>query len=137
MKIAATYENGRVFAHFGHTAQFKIYEAENGQVKHARVVDTNGTGHGALAGMLTALGVDVLICGGIGGGAQQALARAGIALCAGVEGDTDAAVESYLKGTLQYAQSANCDHHHEGETHECGAHGCGEHGCGEHGCHGN
>ena len=41
---------------------------------HSEVVDTNGSGHGALAGVLNALNADVLICGGIGGGAQTALA---------------------------------------------------------------
>ena len=57
MKIAVTYENGQVFQHFGHTEQFKVYEVENGQVSDAKVVDTNGSGHGALAGMLQELEV--------------------------------------------------------------------------------
>ena len=26
MKLAVTYENGQVFQHFGHTAQFKLYD---------------------------------------------------------------------------------------------------------------
>ena len=50
MKIAVTYENGQVFQHFGHTEQFKIYEAAEGKVVSARVVETGGSGHGALAG---------------------------------------------------------------------------------------
>lgn len=49
MKIAVTYENGQVFQHFGHTEQFKLYEVEDGQVRASQVVDTNGSGHGALA----------------------------------------------------------------------------------------
>ena len=77
MKIAVTYENGQVFQHFGHTAQFKIYEAQEGRVLSSQVVDTNGSGHGALAGFLQAQGVDTLVCGGIGGGAKTALAQAG------------------------------------------------------------
>ena len=52
MKIAVTYENGQVFQHFGHTAQFKIYEAQEGRVLPSQVVDTNGSGHGALAAFL-------------------------------------------------------------------------------------
>ena len=36
------------------------------KIRH--LVDTNGSGHGALAGVLNALNADVLICGGIGGG---------------------------------------------------------------------
>ena len=91
MKIAVTYENGQVFQHFGHTAQFKLYDVENGAVASSQVVDTNGSGHGALAGFLQDHQVDALICGGIGGGAQMALAEAGIRLYAGCPGDADAA----------------------------------------------
>jgi len=126
MKIAVTYENGNVFGHFGHTEQFKLYEVENGAVVSSRVVDTNGSGHGALAGFLQVHGVDCLICGGIGGGAQMALAEAGIKLYAGCAGDADQRVAELLAGTLAYADSATCDHHH-GEGHTCGDHGCGAH----------
>ena len=135
MKIAVTYENGNVFQHFGHTAQFKLYDVENGAVVSSEVVDTNGSGHGALAGLLGQQGVDCLICGGIGGGAQMALAEAGIRLYAGCSGDADQRVAELLNGTLQFAQEATCDHHH-GEDHACGDHGCGhhseEHHCGHH-----
>ena len=133
MKIAATYENGQIFQHFGHTAQFKLYDVENGAVVSAQVVDTNGSGHGALAGFLAANGVNSLICGGIGGGAQMALAEAGIQLYAGCSGDADQRVDELLAGTLQFAQAATCDHHH-GAEHTCGDHGCGshDHTCGHH-----
>ena len=70
MKIAVTYEDGQIFQHFGHTAQFKVYETADGKILSSRIVDTNGSGHGALAGFLAAQGVDTLICGGIGGGAD-------------------------------------------------------------------
>ena len=135
MKIAVTYQNGQIFQHFGHTEQFKIYTAENGKVIDSKVIDTNGSGHGALAGLLSALGVDTLICGGIGGGAQMALAEAGITRDGGVNGSCDAAVEALLGGTLGFDPNVTCDHHdHHGEGHTCGSHGCGSHGCG-HNCH--
>ncbi|MBE6771694.1 MAG: dinitrogenase iron-molybdenum cofactor biosynthesis protein [Ruminococcaceae bacterium] len=128
MKIAVTYENGDVFQHFGHTKQFKIYEAENGKVINSAVVDTNGSGHGALAGFLAANGVDVLICGGIGMGAQNALADAGIKLYGGVYGDADIAVAALLGGNIVYNPNVKCDHHgHGAEGHVCGSHGCGNH----------
>ena len=130
MKIAVTYENGQIFQHFGHTEQFKIYTAENGKIINSKVIDTNGSGHGALAGLLSSLFVDALICGGIGGGAQTALAEAGIKLYGGVSGDCDAAVEALLGGTLGFNPNVKCDHHdHHGEGHTCGNHGCG------HNCH--
>ena len=129
MKIAVTYENGNVFQHFGHTEQFKLYDVQDGKVVSSQVVDTNGSGHGALAGFLAAHQVEALICGGIGGGAQMALAQAGIRLYAGCSGDADTRVAELLAGTLVSAAEATCDHHH-GEEHTCGDHGCGRHGHG-------
>ena len=130
MKIAVTYENGEIFQHFGHTETFKIYDIADGKVVSAEVVDTNGSGHGALAGFLVAHGVATLICGGIGGGAQNALAQAGIRLCGGVSGNADEAVNALLAGNLGYNPNVHCDHH----DHEAG-HSCGDHGCGSHSCH--
>ena len=129
MKIAVTYQSGLIFQHFGHTASFKIYEVENNEVISAVVVDTNGSGHGALAGFLAAQSVDTLICGGIGGGAQMALANAGIKLYGGVSGDADDAVEALLSGELNYNPCVRCSHHEHGEGHSCGDHGCGSHSC--------
>lgn len=133
MKIAATYENGNIFQHFGKSAQFKVYEIKNGAIVSAQVVDTNGSGHGALAGFLTAHQVEALICGGIGPGAQQALAAAGIKLYAGQTGSADEAAQALANGTLVAGSAPTCnhrhDHHHEGF---CGAHGCGSHSCGNH-----
>ena len=128
MKIAVTYENGNIFQHFGHTAQFKVYEAENGRVVSENILDTNGSGHGALASLLRQQGIDVLICGGIGGGARIALMEAGIAIYGGASGDADEAVELFLSGALIYNPNARCSHHH-GEGHACGSHGCGSHSC--------
>ena len=129
MKIAATYDNGNIFQHFGKTEFFKVYEVEDNKVVSSEVIGSNGTGHGALAGLLAEQGISVLICGGIGGGAQSALAEAGIELCSGAQGDADAAVEAYLKGEL-VSTGVNCDHHHE-EGHSCGSHEDG-HSCGGH-----
>lgn len=130
MRIAVAYDNGEIFQHFGHTEQFKVYDIEEGKILSSEVVSTNGSGHGALAGVLGALNADVLICGGIGGGAQMALAQAGIRLFGGVSGDADKAVEAYLSGTLAYNPNVQCNHH--GEHHHGGT--CGEHGCGSHTC---
>lgn len=139
MKIAVTYENGQVFQHFGHTAQFKVYEIADGKVSSSEVVDTMGQGHGALAGVLNVLNVDALICGGIGMGAQNALRAAGIKFYAGVSGLADDAVQAYLAGALDYDPNTVCNHHSEG--HNCGEHGaehnCAhhDHSCGGHSCH--
>ena len=127
MKIAVTYENGNVFQHFGKTESFKVYEVEDNQVVSSEVISSGGLGHEALAGLLANQDVDVLICGGIGEGAQAALAEAGVELCSGAQGDVDEAVAAYLKGEL-VSTGVNCDHHH-GEEHSCGDHEEG-HSCG-------
>lgn len=133
MRIAVTYENGDIFQHFGHTEQFKVYDVQDGKIISSEVVSTNGSGHDALAGVLNALQADVLICGGIGGGAQAALAAAGIRLYGGTSENADQAVEAFLKGELDYNPDVQCNHH--GEHHHEG--NCGEHGCGEHNCSGH
>ena len=138
MKIAVTYENGQIFQHFGHTEQFKIYDTDDSKILSQAVVSTNGSGHGALAALLHNLNVDVLICGGIGGGAKAALADAGIKLYGGASGSCDAAVQALLAGNLGYNPEVKCSHHdHEhGESgHTCSEHGCGGHSCGGHSCH--
>ena len=125
MKIAVTYDNGNVFQHFGRTENFKVYEVEDNKVISSEIIGSNGIGHGALAGLLADEEIEVLICGGIGAGAQNALAEAGITLVAGAEGNTDDVVASYLAGEL-ISTGANCDHHDHEEGHSCGDHGCGD-----------
>ena len=134
MRIAVTYDKGEIFQHFGHTEEFKVYEVEDNKVVSSQVVGSEGQGHGALASLLSGKGIDVLICGGIGGGAQAALAERGIELCSGASGSADEAVEAYLRGELQSA-GCTCDHH--GEGHTCGDHedgDCHSGGC-QGGCH--
>ncbi len=134
MIIAVTYEDGQVFQHFGHSEYFKIYEAEDGRIVKEEVYSTNGQGHGALADFLHEYSVDALICGGIGGGARNALAEMGIELYPGVSGKADDAVEALLKGNLAYNPDTVCAHHHQEGGHDCGNHdhGCGGHSCGSH-----
>ena len=108
MKIAVPFEDGQVFQHFGRSAQFKFYEAENGQLLRTEVIPTNGQGHGALAGFLVQHGADVVLCGGIGTGAQVALMQAGIQLFGGLSGAADAAVADYLAGKLVFDPDIHC-----------------------------
>lgn len=129
MRIAVTYENGNIFQHFGHTEQFKLYDVGGGTIVNTRIMNTDGSGHGMLADFLKQAQTDALICGGIGMGAQMALAEAGIRLYAGVQGDADAAAEALAAGRLRYDPEARCDHHqhHDGD---CGHDHCAEHRCG-------
>ena len=128
MIIAVSYENGEVFQHFGHSEQFKLYEVADGKIVNTDVIATNGSGHEALAGWLNGQKADILLCGGIGDGAKQALAQADIRVFGGVTGKADEAAQALLDGTLDYDPGVCCTHH--GAGHSCGG-GCG--GC--HGCH--
>ncbi len=130
--IAVTYENGNVFQHFGHTEQFQLFTTEDGKIISDEVVSTNGNGHSLLADFLVVHGVSVLICGGIGGGAKQALAEKNIALFGGVSGETKKAVEDYLAGNLAYNPDVACSHHGEHDHEHCGEH---DHNCGSHDHH--
>lgn len=140
MRIALTYADGQVFQHFGHTRQFKIYDINADQILAEQIVDVEGEGHGALGGFLKNLDVDVLICGGIGAGAQNALMEAGILFRGGVAGDADAVIRAYMDGTLDYDPNVQCNHHgeghtcghHHGEGHTCGHHHGEGHTCGHH-----
>ena len=131
MRIAVTYENGEIFQHFGHTEQFKLYDVQNGTIIREQIVDTNGSGHGALAGFLKAAQAEALICGGIGMGARMALDEAGIQVYAGVQGKADEAALALAEERLDYDPNARCTHHehHEGD--------CGHEHCEEHQCRGN
>lgn len=122
VRIAVTYEDGNIFQHFGHTEQFKLYDIKDGKITQEQIIDTNGQGHGALSGFLKEAQVDALICGGIGGGAQAALASVGIQLFGGVSGNADDAVKAFLAGNLGFNPDVHCNHHEEG-------HSCGEHHC--------
>ncbi|MEA4920539.1 MAG: NifB/NifX family molybdenum-iron cluster-binding protein [Clostridiaceae bacterium] len=133
MRIAIPYENetGNIFQHFGQTQRFKTYDIENGKVTIATVINTNGSGHGALADILKKCEVDTLICGGIGVGAKRALSEAGIKLYGGATGNADQAISSLINGTLSYDSEIECVHH--GEHHDCT---CGDHEDQKHDCSG-
>lgn len=131
MKIAVTYKEEEVFQHFGQTEQFKVYNVENEKIISSEIIDTNGNGHGALATFLKENQVDILICGGIGGGARTALTEANIKLFPGAKGNADLQVESFLKGSLIYDPNTACAHHGESHEHEANCNGgngiCGGH----------
>lgn len=129
MKIAVTCENHQVFQHFGHTPGFAVFEAENGQIISEKLLSSGESGHGALAMLLAQEKVDVLICGGIGGGAINALRQAFILVVGGAEGDVREVAEAFLNNSLKLRENFRCSHHHHGEGHTCGDHGCGSGSC--------
>lgn len=140
-KIAVPFEEGEVFQHFGHTEQFEIFEVCGDRIIANEIVSPDCGGHGALAGFLAENHVDAVICGGIGGGAKQALTEAGIKVFAGVSGNTDDVVRQFMSGELEAVDEVTCTSHDHG--HSCGGHShdhgeghsCGGHGNGGCSCH--
>ena len=133
MIVAVTYENEKVFQHFGHTKQLKIYDIEDNNIKQERIIEVNENGHGELVELLSNNEVQILICGGIGSGAKEGLEKANIKFYSGVLGDADNAVKNLLNKKLKYNENAHCEYHEHNE------HSCNEHKCNEdkHGCSGN
>lgn len=131
MIVAVTYENGKVFQHYGHCKYFKIYEVSENTITDSAVVTALGSGHEKLADFLRGYNTDVLICGGIGGEALDALEELKISVYPGVSGNADSCVTAFLNGKLNFDPGAKCNHHHE-DGHSCGDHCCcdGDHGCG-------
>ena len=124
MKIAITCENNQVFQHFGHTPGFAVFEVADGKIVSEKMLPSGNSGHGALATLLALEQIEVLICGGIGGGAINALGNAGIKVVGGAAGDVREVAEAFVAGTLQVRENFHCNHHHHGEGHTCGEHGC-------------
>lgn len=102
VRIAVPYDCGDIFQHFGQTKQFKMYDVKDGKLVKEEVAETYGHGHETFVKALLNGRVDVLICGGIGGSAQSAIAEAGIKLYGGICGSADKAVDAYISGKLQY-----------------------------------
>lgn len=130
MKIAITCENGQVFQHFGHTPGFALFNIEDGKATSLGMLSSGETGHGALAGLLADGQIDLLICGGIGGGAINALAEAGIQVIGGASGDVNQVASAFAADILEVNPDFRCHHHDNEPNHHC--HGGGT--CGGH-CH--
>ena len=109
IKIAVTYDGCDIFQHFGQCEEFKIYNVSEGRVVSTETARPVDYAHGALVGFIKRLGVNVLICGGIGGGAQDLLAKEGIRFFAGITGSADEAVNRLLEGKLEYNMHATCE----------------------------
>lgn len=110
MRIAVSYEDGNVFEHVGDTETFKLYDVEDGKVVKTEILKAEGTGRDMVIDFATAHKVEVMICGRICGGAKDALAESGVTTFGCVTGDADAAVEAYIKGTLDDSGTSVCEH---------------------------
>lgn len=124
IKIAVASENEMVTQHFGHCANFNIFEAKDNQIIKSESVPNPGHRRGFLPVFLNDMGVGVIISGGMGGGAIDIFNSKGIEVVVGASGDARAAAEAYLQGSLESTGSVCHEHKHHGE--------CGD---GDHSCH--
>ena len=144
MVIGVTHCCGEVFPHFGRSPEIALYlvDEDSGTVTK-KIVPVGENGHEGIAVLLMNYGADFLLCGGIGGGAINALYSMGIQVFPGCSGSTDAVVKKFLCGELEVVEgpTCNCHEHHHEEGHSCGCHHDEEHSCDcegeEHECEGD
>ncbi|MFA5659224.1 MAG: NifB/NifX family molybdenum-iron cluster-binding protein, partial [Oscillospiraceae bacterium] len=102
---------------FGHCEGFNIFDTESGKIISNEFVANPGHKPGFLPVFLHDKGVKVIISGGMGGGAIDIFNEKGIEVIVGASGSAEAAVNSYLQGSLKSTGSVCHQHmHHD----ECG-----------------
>lgn len=117
MKIATPCNGTEIWGHFGHCENFMIYDVENGEIVKEESVPNPGHRPGFLPNFLADMGVEVIIAGGMGGGAVDIFNERNVEVVVGASGDSKAAVSAYLKGELESTGAVCHEHKH---AHECG-----------------
>ena len=117
MKIAVASEGNMVTGHFGHCQNFNIFDEENGKITNEQSIPNPGHRPGFLPNFLADMGVNVIISGGMGGGAVDIFNERNIEVVIGTTGDAKTAVQKYLKGELKSTGSICHEHSH---ADECG-----------------
>ena len=119
MKIAVAAMGNTVSGHFGHCDNFNLYDADGGVITAEESIPNPGHRPGFLPNFLADKGVQVIIAGGMGGGAVEIFNERGVEVIVGATGYSRTAVEAYLKGELKSTGSVCHKHEHAGE---CGHH---------------
>ena len=112
MKISVACMDTQVAGHFGHCENFRIFETEKDTITSENSIPNPGHKPGFLPNFLGDMGVNVIIAGGMGGGAVEIFNERNIEVIVGASGDANAAVKSYLLGELHSTGSVCHDHVH-------------------------
>ena len=130
MKIAVpTNDGASISGHFGRSAAFLIFEVESGQIRRRETKPNQAQhsheqascGHGPTAGephshagiVASLTGCDVVICGGMGRQAAEALKAGGITVVVTTAtGPADETVGAYLSGSLPRGGEVLCHCRH-------------------------
>lgn len=118
MRIAVASDNEMVTEHFGHCERFILFDAENDKVEKSETIANPGHRPGFLPNFLADRGVNVIISGGMGGGAVDIFNQRNIEVIVGARGNARDAVEAYLKGSLKSTGTICHQHQHHGECGE-------------------
>lgn len=114
IRIAVPSDNaGNIDEHFGKATKFLLYEIKDNKLFNKTEMDASGAGHEKSAELLAHNKVNVLLCGGIGMGAMDALFTKKIKVIPGMQGDIEVAVSSYLDGTVKESNGPTCNCHEE------------------------
>ena len=114
MKIAAAAMGTTVAQHFGHCENFILFEAEGNQIVSQESIPNPGHKPGFLPNFLADKGAEVIIAGGMGGGAVDIFNERGVEVVVGASGDARECAEKYLRGELISTGSVCHAHEHEG-----------------------
>ncbi len=119
MKIAVAADGNMVTGHFGHCENFIFFETDGQSIVSETSVPNPGHRPGFLPNFLADNGAQVIISGGMGGGAVDIFNERGVEVIIGVQGEAKTAVETYLRGELESTGSICHNHEH---ADECGHH---------------
>lgn len=115
MLVAVACDGNEVFQHFGQCSSFALFEIADGAVKSKKLGGTENSGHELLVPFLKAKKVELLICGGIGGGAEKAVSDSDIRIISGVMGDVDTVIRDFIAGKLVGNKNNTCEHANSGK----------------------
>lgn len=120
MKIALPKDGIMLNQHFGRSESFAIVTIDEKDIIGLKEVSTADLqhNHGGLSQMLLNQSVELVIAGGMGEGAYNALQEKGIKVIRGAAGSIKDVLQQYLDGSLKDTGSS-CKHHGEhGHHHE-------------------
>jgi len=110
MRIAIPIAGGTLCPHFGHCEQFAIVDVDQGEILRTAYETPPPHEPGVLPAWLHRLGVNTIVCGGMGMRAQKLFAQNNIKVVYGAASlPPEELVRTYLAGELVTGENL-CDH---------------------------
>lgn len=118
MKIAMPKNEELINQHFGKSKKFSIVTVEDNKIVDIKDISTESLqhNHGGLSSLLVEEQVELVITGGIGQGAYDALIKEGLKVVRGARGKIEDILQQYLNGDLE-DKKIMCNHHGEHHHH--------------------